>query len=197
MGEPLTERTVRGPMPVTIGDISYGPDIFSKWPLADLAALGIKLFIEEGIPAHYSGGVPVDVQEGNTIRRTYPNPVLQAESWRQQLAASAQLKKTAKYTNGILVNGVLFDSDDTAYGAYMGHQIMLMVEGPDYVVPDWKASDGVWVDMTAALFAQVMAVYMSTKSGAFTWLKGINEALAEAPDTYAALKAIEDQINAE
>jgi len=73
MGQPLTERTVRGPLPVTINDISYGPDIFSKWPMADIAALGIKLFIENPIPQDHIGGTPVDIETDEQITRTYPD----------------------------------------------------------------------------------------------------------------------------
>jgi hypothetical protein len=73
MNEPFTERIVRGPQPVCINDICYGPDIFEKWPMADLAALGIKLFVENPIPQDYIGGAPVDIETDEQITRTYPD----------------------------------------------------------------------------------------------------------------------------
>jgi len=90
----LTEfRTVRGPLPVTINDISYSPDIFSKWPMADLAALGLKLFVENPIPQDYIGGVPVDIETDEQITRTYPDMYLDqsAVNTRQKQAIYAEL----------------------------------------------------------------------------------------------------------
>lgn len=75
MGQPLIERSVFFALPFTINDISYGPDIFSKWPFADIAALGIKLFTEDTVPQFYIAGDPFDVETDTTITRTYPNAV--------------------------------------------------------------------------------------------------------------------------
>ena len=68
-----TERTVRGPLPFTDtkGD-QHSESVFSSWTGPELAALGIKLFIENPIPQDYIGGVPVDIETEYQITRTYP-----------------------------------------------------------------------------------------------------------------------------
>lgn len=193
-GPPTENRIVRQAQPFTshITGVSYGLAHFADAAL--LEYLEVKPFLEDSVPAHYRGGVPQDIETAATIHRTYPNPVLQAAEWRQQLADAAQAKKTSMHTSGIMVNGVLFDSDASAYGAYIGHQIKLMLN-PVYEVERWKASSGVWVRMTPELFAQVMQTYTDTNSAAFNWQSQIDAALAAAPDTYEALLAVEILIN--
>jgi len=193
MGEPLTERTVRGPLPVAINDISYPPAIFSNWSGPELAALGIKAFVEDSIPAHYSGGVPVDVETDYQIHRTYPNPVLDAAPWRVQLTQAIQTKKIAKRDVGFLVDETLFDSDANANVQYLNFYTRISVN-PTYSTP-WKASGNTWVVMDATLFALVSAGFQANTESAFSWQAQMNSALATAPDTYEALKAIEDSIN--
>jgi hypothetical protein len=92
MGEPLTKRTVRGPMPFTIGEVSHGPLIFERWPLEDIAALGIKLYSEDSVPQFHTPGDPDDVETETTITRTYPNAVLDETLVAKSIADS----KTAK-----------------------------------------------------------------------------------------------------
>jgi hypothetical protein len=91
----LTERRIFGALPVTINDISYGSDIFSKWPMADLAALGLNLFVENPIPQDYIGGVPVDIETDEQITRTYPDMYLDtgAVTTRQKQAIYAELSE--------------------------------------------------------------------------------------------------------
>ena len=87
MGEPLTARAVRGPLPFTINEVSQGPIVFERWSMQELAALGIKLFIENPIPQDYIGGVPVDIETDEQITRTYPNMYL------DQSAVTARTKQ--------------------------------------------------------------------------------------------------------
>ena len=184
-------RTVRPAMPFTINDVSYGLAHFADAEL--LVRLGIKSFIEDAVPAHYQGGVPEDVETANTIHRTYPNPILQAEPWRAQLVQATQVKKIAKRDGGFAVNGILFDSDANANIAYLNFGFRLAQE-PTFSTP-WKASGNIWVTMDAALFTLVSAAFAANNQGAFAWQAQMDAALAAAPDTYAALKAIEDAIN--
>ena len=90
-----TERTVRGPAPVTINDVSYPDAIFASWSPQELAALGIKLFIENPIPQDYIGGVPEDIETDGQITRTYPHMRLDnsAALRREELALYAELSQ--------------------------------------------------------------------------------------------------------
>jgi hypothetical protein len=94
-GEPLTVRTVRPALPFTIGEVSQGPIIFERWSLADIAALGIKLFIENPVPQDYIPGAPVDIETDTQITRTYPDMHLDQSAiiTRQKQAIFAELSK--------------------------------------------------------------------------------------------------------
>ena len=72
-GHVLTERTVQPARAVTIGDVQHGPEIFLYWTLPELNAIGILAWEEDSVPQDYAPGEPVDVEEGGTIRRTYPD----------------------------------------------------------------------------------------------------------------------------
>lgn len=74
---PTTERTVRRASPFTIVN-QYGLDAFSNPDL--LLSLDIKRFVEDVVPPFYAPGAPVDVDEGDTIHRTYPNMEYDAEA---------------------------------------------------------------------------------------------------------------------
>ena len=190
----LTEhRTVRGPLPVTINDKSYGIDIFEKESSEFLANLGIFSYIEDSIPEHYSGGVPVDVQEENVIRRTYPNPILQADQWRANLTSAIQTKKVSKRDGGFVVDSKTFDSDAAANMAYLNFSVRLS-QDPTYTTL-WKASGNEWVTMDASLFTQVAAAFAANMEAAFGWQAEMDAELSVAPDTYEALKFIEELIN--
>ena len=190
----LTEhRTVRGPLPVTINDISYPPAIFTNWTSEQRAVLEILDFFEDSVPQHYSGGVYADITGPTSIHRTYPNPVLDAAPWRAQLLAAIQEKKKAKRDGGFMVGNVLFDSDANANVQYLNFYTRI-TKDPDYSTP-WKASGNTWVVMNAALFALVSAGFQANTEAAFTWQAQMDAALAEAPDTFEALSAVEALIN--
>lgn len=193
-GVRTSERTVRSALPVTIDGVSYPVTIFSLWSPAQLASIGIKSWAEDSVPEHYSGGVPVDVESATHIQRTYPNPILQATPWRAQLQEAIQAKKIDKRDGGFTVDGVLFDSDTNANMAYLNFNAKLATD-PQFSTP-WKASDNTWVTMDAALFAKVSAAFEANNQGAFLWQAQMSAALDAAPDTYDALKAVEDQIKA-
>lgn len=192
-GVPTDHRTVRRALPVTINGVQYSVAIFSSWTPAQLAALGIKSWAEDSVPEHYSGGAPVDVETDTHIQRTYPNPVLQPEPWRVQLQAAIQAKKIAKRDGGFIVDETLFDSDAGANVAYLNFDTRIAAD-PLYSTP-WKASGNIWVTMNATLFALVSAGFQANMEAAFSWQAQMDAALAEAPDTFAALSAIEVLIN--
>ena len=98
-GVELTERTVRPALPVIVGDVQYGESIFSAWSLPELAALGIKLFVENPIPQDYIGGVPVDIETDTQITRTYPDMKLDtgAAAERQKQSLYAELASLDVY----------------------------------------------------------------------------------------------------
>jgi len=101
-GHVLTERTVQHARAFAdLNGNQHGPEIFHVWPLADLNALGILSWVEDAVPQDYTPGEPVDVEEGGTIRRTYPDaqPDPVAIAARQKLLANAiRAERDAKLT---------------------------------------------------------------------------------------------------
>jgi len=183
---PKTQRYVQ----LATGGVKH----YSHCSEDELSAAGFLMFTEVAAPPFYTPGAPLDTRIGDTITRTYPDPIFEPDPWRAQLTAAIQAKKVQKRDGGFLVDDVLFDSDAGANVAYLNFYTRITVD-PDYSTP-WKASGNTWVVMDAALFALVSAAFQANTEAAFGWQAQMAAALAEAPDTYAALSAIEALINA-
>jgi hypothetical protein len=82
-------------------------------------------------------------------------------------SSAIQTAKTRARDAGFLVDGKLFDSDQSARTAYLELANML-TEDASYTTP-WKASPGVWVTMDAALYAKVKVAGTAHVSACFSW----------------------------
>ena len=85
-----------------------------------------------------------------------------------------QLKRD-KLSAGFEVDGVLFDSDNTAELRYL-QLATKFSDDPDYSV-QWKASNNVWVTMNKTLFEEVITSFESHISNVYTWLKSEQESI--------------------
>lgn len=74
-----------------------------------------------------------------------------------------QQEKCRLRDSGIVINGVLFDTDAAAQSAYTKTLLACQIN-PEYEISDWKASDGVFVKMNKALVLQVMMASGSRES---------------------------------
>lgn len=90
-----------------------------------------------------------------------------SETLREKLAKQIAIKKNTIRDGGFLVDGVLWDSDFAARGAY-SELALKLIRDPEYSTA-WKASDGVWVTMNAEMFAKVTAAGEKHIENAFTW----------------------------
>ena len=84
--------------------------------------------------------------------------------------AAIQVAKCAARDAGFKVDGVLFDSDQAARLAYMEFALALTQDASN-TQTSWKASEGVWVTMNAALFVKVKAAGETALAAAFAWQK--------------------------
>ena len=89
---------------------------------------------------------------------------------RKDLLSQAIAKKKEMRDGGFDVAGTLFDSDANARDAYAEYAIGFMLE-PELTIPDWKASEGNWLEMNVTLFGQMMVEYKTFKQGIFSWYK--------------------------
>lgn len=125
----LAEPTVLAPCLARIGGTLHGPEITELWTPAELAAIGIKRVVADPLPVDGTGwpylpGEPVDVEEPEFIRRTYPNAVPDAEGSAAnlaQLGASIRVQRDARlavcdWTQ--LPDAPLSAEAKTAWGAY-------------------------------------------------------------------------------
>lgn len=74
-----------------------------------------------------------------------------------------QQEKRRRRDSGITINGVLFDTDLNADAKYTKMLLACQIS-PTYTIPDWKASDGVFVEMTGLLVLQVMQTFGAYES---------------------------------
>jgi hypothetical protein len=97
-GQALAEPAVLAPCRVVIGDVLHGPEICELWAPEALAALGIKRVVADPLPVDGTGwpylpGAPVDVEEPEFIRRTYPNAQPDLEGSAANLAAQREAER--------------------------------------------------------------------------------------------------------
>lgn len=69
-----------------------------------------------------------------------------------------QQEKRRRRDSGMVIGGILFDTDANADTKYTKMLLACQIS-PTYTIPDWKASDGVFVEMTASLVLQVMQTF--------------------------------------
>lgn len=101
--------------------------------------------------------------------------------------AAIQTRKVQARDGGFLVNGVRFDSDGAARIAYI--ELAMRLQASATFSTAWKASDGVWVTMNAALYAQVAAAGEAHVSAAFARQAELDAAL-DACTTIEAVNAL-------
>lgn len=107
-------------------------------------------------------------------------PPLTAERLRAKLLAEIGARKNALRDGGFLVDGVLWDSDAGARLAY-AELAQRLAADPSFTTR-WKASEGQWVTMTAALFAAVYTAGAAHIAAAFAWQEAEEARLAATPD---------------
>lgn len=117
-----------------------------------------------------------------------PEPV--AELYAAKLA-EIQAAKCRARDGGFVVDGVRFDSDLAARTAY-AELAIAMQQDPAFSTR-WRASEGQWVTMDAALFQQVYAAGRAHIESCFAWQEvreqEIEAALALAETDEAAARA--------
>ena len=125
------------------------------------------------------GGVPEPAQSGEEIF---------AEALSQQETALSTVKKDVR-EEGLLVDGVLFDTDTGARIAYIELMFKFMLN-PAYTVADWKASDGAWVTMDKATFDKLIGAWEVKLTDIFTFVKA-KEQEVKAQTTAEAILAVD------
>lgn len=118
-----------------------------------------------------------------------PKPPVNLDDVVATKMAAIQAEKCRARDAGFLVDGVMFDSDQSARTSYLELAVRLQ-SSPALQVP-WKASAGVWVDMNADLYAKVDAAGTAHIQAVFSWQAArdaeVAEILAgEGPDTEKA-----------
>lgn len=124
--------------------------------------------------------------EGYALTPPLPEPPLQSTTLEElraiKLKAIRQEKRMQKNSGFMVsVNGtdLLFDSDESALIAYLEFH-MRLAENPDYVVEEWKASEGVYVRMDGPLFRAVIAAEKVHVTLCMAWQKACEAELATA-----------------
>jgi len=127
---------------------------------------------------------------GNAPEPLPPLPGPSLEQAKATKRAAIQARKVQARDAGFTVNGVHFDSDYHARVAYLEAKTSIQAD-PTWSTP-WKASEGVWVVMDAALYAQVEVAGTAHVRAAFARQAELDAAL----DTCATVGQV-DALNIE
>lgn len=164
----------------------------SRMTAGDLYFMGYKRILDvTEIPAgQQRADTYVDTDTGERIERAYDLEAIPMEELVAPILAAIQAEKVRARDAGFEVNGVLFDSDSEARVAYL-ELAGKLAANPGYST-SWKASAGLWVDMDAALYAQVAAAGEAHISAVFGWQasREAEVAAAVAAEDAAALAAV-------
>ena len=118
------------------------------------------------------------------------------ETTLEQLAgiklAAIQKEKIRVRDGGVLVDGILFDTDARAMAAYTKTMVFLFSQNPTAVIQDWKASEGIWIQMTYPLLASLVPIMAANETNAFAWQAAREEEIRVALDNNnrAALETV-------
>lgn len=100
-------------------------------------------------------------------------PVLKEETIQDianQKLAEIQAEKCRVRDGGMIVDGILWDTDTSAISAYMQFMFKLQLNNAASV-PNWKASTGVWTVMDGTVLTSLMAEWETLQTSAFNWQK--------------------------
>lgn len=157
-----------------------------------------------GLEERYTHIVGLEVDETTifgcpsalVIDKTGAEPVVREKGSREILADKKPAKllllqeeKVRVRDGGITVNGVLFDTDKSAMDAYTRTAVFVFQADPTAVIPQWKASEGVWVAMDMATLQQLIPAGLANESAAFAWQQA-QEAKVRAATTQEELDAV-------
>lgn len=99
---------------------------------------------------------------------------------REALREAISARKNAFRDGGFVLDGVRWDSDPAARLAYA--ELAQRLAADPAFTTRWKASEGQWVDMGAALFAQVYSAGATHIAAAFAWQESEEARLAATAD---------------
>ena len=105
-----------------------------------------------------------------------------------ELKAQVQAEKVRVRDGGVIVNDVLWDTDERAQSAYMRYYLGLLTD-QSLVITDWKASVGVWVEMNATTFHGLQMALKEHEAWLFVWQRN-KEAEIDACETVEDLKQV-------
>lgn len=133
--------------------------------------------------------VPDDAQTGYVWNGTHFAPPTGPtfEELKEQKLQSIQQEKIRVRDGGFDIDGTHYDSDLPARMSYNELAVRLQ-QNPEYTTP-WKASEGQWVTMDAALYASVVTYGEAHMTAVFTW-QATKEAEINACTTIEQLEAV-------
>ncbi len=152
---------------------------------ADLSSLGYEQIINQAAPSYdpitqvAERGDP-ELVDGQWTRGWKIRSLNQSEidALFAEKMAAIQAGKVRAMDGGFVHAGTLYDSDANARLAYLELSVKLGQDAT-YTTP-WKASTGVWVTMTAALFAALQTTYEAHIAACFAWQAAREQELAAA-----------------
>ena len=128
------------------------------------------------------------VAQGNTIE-PFETDAEKFEKAKKEAEMALEQEKKAVKTQGVVVDGTLFDTDDSARLSYIEFMLKLM-QSPQYTVSEWKASDGVWVTMDSVLFNKLMAAWEVRLTTIFSFVKAKENELKDKT-TVESIQAVD------
>lgn len=124
-------------------------------------------------------GACIPVCEGNVDYQGFkqwkleggvPEEAEGVEEVRSEVLGKLRKEKLDVRSEGILVDDILFDTDVEARLAYLELMFKFMMN-PEYVVENWKASEGVWVIMNKSMFDKLVLAWEGRLTSLFSFVR--------------------------
>ena len=136
------------------------------------------VWLEQDIVDYYDGA-------GDAVYQAIAPDVLLSYLKADKKAAIQEVKKKVR-DGGVIVDGIRFDTDIMARVSYQDFAAQLATD-PYWTIADWRASDGVFVTMDAALYERVAVAVKTLSANVFAWQRAQEDRVDAVADPATAM----------
>ena len=177
------DGNVSGTHDFTANDVQYNQEIFYKWTLEQLKAIGVKPYREELIPYGYDAGLPLEIETNDEFVKTYPNPIPNVSKVKNDLDILIKSTRKSFEENGFIYTDTdlrVFIATDLKGSLRVSQLQMMFAANPDATV-EWQGADpdvltnDKWFTMTYSRWVSIVGTGMLFIQACFNKQKALQD----------------------